>query len=300
MGRKKKEDKMIKNNSLGFVKWAGGKKQLIEQFKKFFPQKIERYFEPFVGGGAVLFFVLRNYQPKEVIISDTNEELINAYNMVKNNVEELIKILKEYRENHNENLYYKIREQDPTKLSNIYRAVRFIYLNKTCFNGLYRVNSKGKFNVPIGSYKTPSICPENDLREISNLLKNVIIKCASFEEVLDYAQKNDFIYLDPPYYPLNKTSSFTTYTKDNFLEEEQRKLAKVFSELDKKGCIVMLSNSNTEFIKDLYLNYPINFVEANRMINCDATKRGKIKEIVITNYDSLTIQKQLIEIPQFT
>src|SRR3989338_1460884 len=267
-----------------FIKWAGGKKQLIEQFKQFFPQNAERYFEPFVGGGAVAFYIIQKNNLKEIYLSDINEELINCYNVIKNNVEELIKILKEYKKNHNKEVYYKIREQDPKKLSNLYRAGRFIYLNKTCFNGLYRVNSKGGFNVPMGDYKNPSIVQEQELRFISKLLKNTILRVMSFDNVLQYAKKGDFIYFDPPYYPLKKGQSFTTYTKDKFLEDEQTRLSEVFKELNKRGCYIMLSNSDTDFVKNLYQGFYINTVKANRMINCDATKRGKINEIVVTNY----------------
>lgn len=273
----------MKNQVPTFVKWAGGKKQLLEQFKPFFPRKINRYIEPFVGGGAVLFYVLKNFKPKEVFIFDINEELINTYEVIKKDVENLIKELKKLKKLHNKETYYKVRAEDPKLLSPLTRATRFIYLNKTCFNGLYRVNSKGQFNVPIGSYKNPLICPEEDLREISKLLKNVKIINASFEECLKYAKKGDFVYFDPPYYPLKK-SSFTTYTKDNFLEKEQEQLKEVFSKLDKKGCKVMLSNSDTKFIKNLYKDYNIYIVKATRMINCDGKNRGKINEIVVTNY----------------
>jgi len=266
-----------------FVKWAGGKKQLIEQFKPFFPEKIERYLEPFVGGGAVLFYVLKTYKPKEVFILDINEELINTYEVIKNDVENLIEELKKLKQLHNKEHYYEIRAENPKLLSPLTRASRFIYLNKTCFNGLYRVNSKGGFNVPIGSYKNPLICPEEDLREISKLLKNVQIINGSFEKCLEYAKKGDFVYFDPPYYPLKKTS-FTTYTKGNFLEKEQEQLKEVFEKLDKKDCKVMLSNSDTEFIKKLYKEHPIKFVKATRMINCDGKNRGKINEVVITNF----------------
>lgn len=269
---------------VSFIKWAGGKKQLLEQFKEHFPKKIERYFDPFVGGGAIAFYILKKYKPKEVFISDINEELINVYLVVQNNVEELIEILKEYKKEHSKEVYYEVRAEDPRFLSDVSRAGRFIYLNKTCFNGLYRVNSKGEFNVPIGSYKNPGICQEEDLREISELLKDVKIRVLSFEKVLEDAKKEDFIYFDPPYYPLKKGKSFTTYTKGNFLEEEQKKLAEVFKKLDDRGCKVMLSNSDTKFIKDLYKDYPIKFVKATRMINCDASKRGKINEVVVKNY----------------
>lgn len=270
---------------VGFIKWAGGKKQLLEQFKPLFPKKIERYFEVFVGGGAVLFYVIKHYNPRYVFISDINEELINTYQIIKNDVENLIKELTKLKKLHSKEHYYEIRAENPKLLSPLTRASRFIYLNKTCFNGLYRVNSKGGFNVPIGSYKNPSILMEKELREISKLLKKVKIKVMSFEKITKQTRKGDFIYFDPPYYPLKK-DSFTTYTKGNFLEKEQEKLKKVFSKLDKKGCKVMLSNSDTKFVKDLYKEYKnrIKFVKATRMINCNAKKRGKINEVVITNY----------------
>lgn len=274
---------MNENKVPNFVKWAGGKKQLLEQFKPFFPKKIEKYFDPFVGGGAVAFYVIKNYKPKEVLISDNNEELINCYNIIKNNVEELIKILRVHKQKHSKEFYYKIRANSTKMLSKVERAARFIYLNKTCFNGLYRVNSKGQFNVPMGSYKNPSVLIEDELREISELLKTVKIKLLPFEDVLNYVNKGDFVYFDPPYYPLKK-GSFTTYTKENFLEVEQQKLADLFKKIDKLGGQVMLSNSDTDFIKNLYKGYSLNFVKANRMINCDGKGRGKINEVVITNY----------------
>lgn len=266
-----------------FVKWAGGKKQLINQFSPILPTKIDRYIDPFVGGGAVLFYVLKTYKPKEVFIFDINEELINTYDVIKNDVENLIKELKKLTQLHSKENYYKIRSENPTLLSPLKRASRFIYLNKTCFNGLYRVNSKGGFNVPMGKYKNPLICPEEDLREISKLLKNVKIINAGFEECLRYSKEGDFVYFDPPYYPIKK-SSFTTYAKENFLEKEQEQLKEIFSKLDKKGCKIMLSNSDTKFIKELYQDHNISFVKATRMINCDGNNRGKINEVVITNF----------------
>jgi len=274
----------MQNNIPTFVKWAGGKKQLLEQFKPLFPEKINRFFDVFVGGGAVAFYIIKNYKPKEVFISDINEELINTYEVIKNDVENLIIELKKLKQLHNKETYYKIREEDPKLLSPLTRASRFIYLNKTCFNGLYRVNSKGGFNVPMGSYKNPSIIIENDLREISKILKDVKIKVMGFEKVIELARKRDFIYFDPPYYPLKKGKSFTTYTKGNFLEKEQEQLAEVFKKLAQKDCKVMLSNSDTKFIRDLYKNYPIKIVKANRMINCNGSGRGKINELVVVNY----------------
>lgn len=266
------------------VKWAGGKKQLLTQFDRFFPKKIERHIEPFVGGGAVAFHIIKRFEPNCVLLSDINEELINAYNTVKTNVPELIAALTVMAKNHSKEFYYKIRDVDPSTLSNIEMAARFIYLNKTCFNGLYRVNSQGKFNVPIGSYKAPQIVDVKSLLEINKLLKNAIIKVMPFEKTLESAKSGDFIYLDPPYYPVKEGRSFTKYSKDDFSKEDQEKLASVFNELDRLGCKVMLSNSDTEFIRNLYKKYTQNTVQARRMINCDATARGAISEIVVTNY----------------
>ncbi len=270
-----------------FVKWAGGKGQLLEQFKPLFPKKFNRYIEPFVGSGAVFFYIIQKFKPNEIIISDINEELINTYEIIKKDVERLIVELKQHKEYHltdGKKYYLTIRATDPKELPKLERAARFIYLNKTCFNGLYRVNSKGQFNVPMGKYKNPDIVQEKKLRLVSELLKKVIIKIMSFEKVLEFAKQGDFIYFDPPYYPIKKGKSFTTYTKEAFLDKEQELLAKVFKELDKKGCYLMESNSDTKFIKELYKEYNIHVVHAKRMINSNGNKRGKINEIVITNY----------------
>jgi DNA adenine methylase len=280
------KERVIKTPTL--VKWAGGKKQLLEQFKPLFPNQIIRYFEPFVGGGAVAFYLLKTHpEIKKIYLSDINKELIITYNVVKKNLNELIFSLKKHEKNHKRDpkkYYYKIRDLVLKKDDYVGIASRFIYLNRTCFNGIYRVNKNGKFNVPLGRYKNPGICQEKDLQEISNLLKKDDVKYSQFYKVLEKAKKGDFIYFDPPYYPLDGKPSFTTYTKNNFLEEDQRELVKVFRELDKRGCKVMLSNSDSNFIKELYHRYDIQVVHATRMINCDATKRGKIKEIIIRNY----------------
>src|SRR3989344_304293 len=210
------------------IKWAGGKKQLLEQFK------------PFFGGGTVAFFLLKTHpEIKKIYLSDINEELVLTYNVVKNDIDELVNLLKKYKEKHNKEFYYKIRAEDVKKLTPVQIAARFIYLNRTCFNGLYRVNSKGQFNVPIGSYKNPDIIQEEKIKKISKLLKNVTMKVMSFEKILNLVKKKDFIYFDPPYYPLQKGKNFTTYTKDSFLEEEQKELSKLFKKLDQKGCFVM-------------------------------------------------------------
>jgi len=277
------------NKPKPFVKWVGGKRQLLKQFKlmdlyppKGFNPSKAKYFEPFVGGGAVFFDLL----PQKAVLSDLNNELVTTYNVIKNDVEKLIKSLKKYK--YNKDYFLKIRKKDPEKLSDIERASRFIYLNKTCFNGMYRVNSSGKFNVPFGNQKNPLICDEENLLKVKSALKNVKIIKQDYKQVLKSAKKGDFVYFDPPYYPINRTSSFTGYTANGFFEKEQEELRDAYFELHKKGCFVMLSNSNTEFIDKLYSNLDkkikVHKVDATRMINVDATKRGKIKEVLIINY----------------
>lgn len=267
-----------------FVKWAGGKRKLIPDFKKVFPEKIERYHEPFIGGGAVGFYVLKVYKPKEAYFSDINEELINCYSIIKNDVQTLSEELDKLKGLHSKETYYKVRAEDPRLLSPLTRAARFIYLNKTCFNGLYRVNSKNQFNVPIGSYKNPEINRRKDLQEISKLLKGVLIEVTDFSSVLKRAKSGDFVYFDPPYFPLSKTSSFTSYTKEGFGKEGHIKLADTFRKLDKMGCKVMLSNSYHPFVEDLYKEFNVKKVKAARAISCNPKGRGKIIELLITNY----------------
>jgi DNA adenine methylase len=276
------EDRAV--NIPTFIKWAGGKTQLLSQFKTLFPKKFDRYLEPFLGSGAVFFYMKKMYRQKEIILSDNNRELINCYEIVQNELEVLIKLLQEHRKNHSKDYYYSLRAMETSNLSKIESAARFIYLNKTCFNGLYRVNSRGKFNVPIGSYKNPSIYDERILREANNLLQGVNFLVMPFENVLDLVESDDFIYFDPPYHPLSTTSSFTSYTSESFSKEDQIRLAKVYAELDKKGCSLMLSNSYSEFILDLYKDYNIKIVNAKRMINSNGQKRGAISEAVILNY----------------
>jgi DNA adenine methylase len=283
---------LINEKPKPFVKWVGGKRQLLEQFKlmnlyppeKFDP-KTGRYFEPFVGGGAVFFDLL----PQKAFLSDLNNELVITYNVIKNDVESLIISLKKHK--NNKDYFLKIRAKDVNKLSDLEIASRFIYLNRTCFNGLYRVNSSGGFNVPFAGNKNPLICDEVNLRKISKALKHIEIKKQDYKEVLKKAQKGDFVYFDPPYYPINKTSAFTSYTKESFLEKEQIELRDTFIELTKRGCFVMLSNSDTPFINKIYSEIKIkgkliriNKVYAGRAINSDASKRGKITEVLITNY----------------
>lgn len=271
-----------------FVKWVGGKRQLLKQFRQrklYPPEEFDpvknRYFEPFVGGGAVFFDLL----PQSAYLSDLNNELIITYNIIKNNVDNLITSLKKHI---NEKEYFlNIRIQDPNILSDLDVASRFIYLNRTCFNGMYRVNKSGGFNVPFGKYENPLICDEINLKKASIALKNVEIVKQDYKEVLRKALKGDFVYFDPPYYPINKTSLFTSYTSESFLEKEQIELKNTFLELNNRGCYVMLSNSDTPFINDIYSKLDgvtINKVQAGRAINSDATKRGKITEVLITNY----------------
>jgi DNA adenine methylase len=279
-----------------FLKWAGGKTQLLDKIALELPPTINRYFEPFLGGGAVLFYIIQKYNLKEVIISDINYDLINTYEVIKNNVEALITYLDIYKKQHSEKFYYTIRglESPITKklnlkvlndsnLSSIESAARFIYLNKTCFNGLYRVNKDNKFNVPLGRYKNPEIYNKKNLFEISKLLQNVEIKCFSYEKIKNLVKKNDFIYIDPPYDQLNN-NSFTTYTEFNFTREDQIKLRDFYKFLDSKGCKVLLSNSSTNFIKEIYNVYNLKEIDAKRMINCNGKNRGKIKEIIVKNY----------------
>lgn len=266
-----------------FLKWAGGKRQLISQMYKYFPKNFNKYIEPFIGGGAVLFYL----KPKFSIIIDINKDLINCYKVIKNNVKELIELLKNHK--NEKNYYYKIRALDRddekfTKLSNIEKASRIIYLNRCCYNGLYRVNSKGQFNVPFGKYRSPNFCDKENLLAVNKALQNVKIIHGSFELCLDYAEKDDFVYFDPPYYPISKTSSFTSYTKENFGKNSQKRLYNVFENLNERGCKLMLSNSYNEYIKSLYENYRIVTLDARRAINCNAAKRGNINVLLILNY----------------
>lgn len=261
-----------------FLKWAGGKSKLIEQYTPYFPKDFKTYYEPFLGGGAVFFHL----QPKNAVLTDINPELINAYRCVRNNLEQLIPLLEKHSSSHSKDYYYQVRSQLGT--TEVEKAARLIYLNKTCFNGLYRENSKGLFNVPIGKYKNPTICNSNLLRLVSAALQSIQIEVRPFESVLDYAKSDDFIYFDPPYYPLSPTSNFTAYSSYSFNENEQVKLKNVFVELAKRGVKVMLSNSDCSFIRELYKDFKLYEILAARAINSNAEKRGKITELLITSY----------------
>jgi DNA adenine methylase len=251
---------------------------MLTQYATLFPENYQRYFEPFVGGGAVFFCL----NPRISFLADVNTELINTYTVVRDSVEELIASLKNHV--NEKEYYYFVRGQFPNQLSNIERASRFIYLNKTCYNGLYRVNKAGIFNVPFGKYKNPKIADESSLRAANYCLQSVRLTATSFEEATKEAAEGDFVYLDPPYHPLNETSKFTNYAENGFTTIDQRKLLKHYRELDSRGCLLMLSNSDTPLIRDLYSDFDIREVNAKRMINCQSNKRGEIKELVIRNY----------------
>ncbi len=272
-----------------FVKWAGGKGQLLETIEKHLPTSFNRYFEPFVGGGALLF----KLQPKSFSINDNNQELIAAYSCFCNDIlfNELKRQLDEHESLHSEEYYYQIRDLDKDTnygmLPSVNHAARLIYLNKACFNGLYRVNSKGYFNVPSGK-KQKVICYDrknfDDIRRFFKSRKYVITNL-DFEEAVKNAKAGDFVYFDPPYDTLEDKNSFTSYSKDSFGKAEQIRLAKVYKELSNRGVYVMLSNHNTKFINELYQGFHINVVHAKRMINSNGDGRGEIEEVLITNYE---------------
>ena len=272
----------LKEETYPIVKWVGGKRQLMFELLKNMPEDYNRYFEPFIGGGA-LFFEL---QPDNAYISDMNEELINLYQVVRDNVDELIDDLQKH--DISKEYFMEIRNIDRTEeyedWSDVKKASRFIYLNRTCFNGMYRVNSQGQFNVPFGHYKNPRIVDENNLINCSNLLQRTEIKHADFSDILKKVQKGDFVYFDPPYVPLSETSSFTSYTKDGFDIDMQFKLRDVCDELDSMGVKFLLSNSDTKLVNELYENYNIKKVFASRQINANADGRGKITEVLVRNY----------------
>jgi DNA adenine methylase len=261
-----------------FLKWAGGKGKLIQQYIPYLPKKFKTYYEPFLGGAAVFFYL----NPPSAALTDINPELVNAYRCVRDNVEELILNLEVHQLRHCRDYYYEVR-QCPG-VTNIEKAARLIYLNKTCFNGLYRENSKGAFNVPIGKYKNPKICNPALLRSVSAALQNAQINVRPFEDILEHASScDDFVYFDPPYHPLSPTSNFTAYSRYSFTQDDQIRLKYVFAELAERGVKVMLSNSDCKFIRELYSDFNINSIIAPRLINSDVRKRGNITELLITS-----------------
>ena len=290
-----------------FLKWAGGKGQLIKEIEQYYPfenGKITKYAEPFVGGGAVLFDILNKYNLEEVYISDINAELINTYRGIRDNIDILIKKLSAmqndfimlYTEHRKEYYLDKRSRFNELKVNgdekiNIEKAALMIFLNKTCFNGLYRVNKKGLFNVPMGSYKNPLICDENNLRAVSEKLQKVKIVCGDYKKSADFIDENTFVYFDPPYRPITDTASFTAYTENLFNDDAQIELAQFVNDMDKKGAKIVISNSdpknsntNDDFFDNIYSAHRIKRVEATRMINCNSEARGKIKELLISNF----------------
>lgn len=265
-----------------FLKWAGGKSQLLPTFEQFLPSDYNAYHEPFVGGGAMFFHMAGRDEDIVASLSDLNDELVNCYTVVRDKVEALIRGLKKHR--NESDYYYQVRSLDTSRLSDVDRAARLIYLNKTCFNGLYRVNSRGQFNVPFGSYKNPRTCDEDNLRAVSRVLRHTRLQHQHFADAMKAAKKNDFVYLDPPYQPLSATSNFTSYTSKCFGDTDQTQLRDMFRLLDKRGCKLMLSNSDNDFIRDLYSDFRQEIVYASRAINCRADRRGRISELLILNY----------------
>ena len=272
-----------------FVKWAGGKTQLLSKIKDLMPKEYNRYFEPFVGGGALLFEI----KPKDFLINDFNSELVEAYKSLTNKSDfELLKeSLKAHENEHSEEHYYEVREMDKSKdfldLPRNVRAARMIYLNKACFNGLYRVNAKGYFNVPSGKKKKVTCFEESNLNDLYNFFNSSSYEILNgdFEEAVRNAKKGDFVYFDPPYDTWDDKNSFTSYAKNPFGKEEQVRLSNVYKALSNKGVYVMLSNHNTDFIRELYKDFNIHIVEAKRMINSKADGRGNVEEVIITNYE---------------
>jgi DNA adenine methylase len=290
-----------------FVKWAGGKGQLLKEIRRTYPAglgtKYTKYAEPFVGGGAVLFDILNNYQLKELYISDINRELIATYRAIRDSVDTLVEKLSMWETDYiplyadeRKKYYYNVRDSynqltASDDIDDVECAVRFIFLNKTCFNGLYRVNRKGQYNVPMGAYKNPRICDSGNLFEISRKLQRICIECVDYRNSMDFIDQNTFVYFDPPYRPLTDTASFTAYTENVFDDDAQRDLARFVEQVNIKGAKVVVSNSdpknadkNDDFFDKLYAKLNINRVEATRMINSNSNARGQISELLIANY----------------
>jgi len=282
----------VKTNPLvrPFLKWAGGKRQLLPEILKYIPKHINKhtYYEPFIGGGALLF----ELQPPKAAINDRNKELINCYQVIRDSLDELMQELSKDKYSNSETSYYKMRDLDRcskkyAKLSEVQKAARIIYLNKTCYNGLFRVNSQGQFNVPFGRYKNPNFLDDVVLSSVNKYLNSneIAMLNQDFEQALENAEKGDFVYLDPPYDPVSETASFTGYDVNGFNRDEQSRLKKVFDDLTARGCKVMMSNSCTDFILDLYQDYQVKKVRATRSINSNALKRGMVNEVLVLNYE---------------
>lgn len=260
-----------------FLKWAGGKGRLVPEILTRFPESFQRYHEPFLGGAAV-FFAL---EPRSAVLSDVNEELIHAYCAIRDDVEHVIAELLTHQATSEH--FYEVRERQPETLERAQGVARTIFLNRTCFNGLYRVNRKGRFNVPFGRYQNPKICDADNLRAVSAALRGQNIQRRSAFAVLDEAKRGDLVYFDPPYDPVSKTASFTAYTKQGFGDAEQERLADVFAELDRRGVHVVLSNADTPYVRELYRGFVIEQVYCRRAINARADRRGPVSEVLVSN-----------------
>lgn len=270
-----------------FTKWTGGKRQLLRELRSYMPENYNRYFEPFVGGGALFF----DLAPEQAVINDFNEELINAYRQIKDKPVDLIDLLLGHKENNSKDYYLELRAADRdgrlASMTDVERAARILYMLRVDFNGLYRVNSKNQFNVPYGRYKNPKIVDVDLIHQISGYLNenDIEILQTDFADAVAGAQTGDFVYFDPPYIPLNETSSFTSYTHEGFSYEEQVRLRDTFKELSDRGVYVMLSNSSSPLVEELYQDFNVHFVEAQRTNGAKSSSRGKISEIIVTNYD---------------
>lgn len=265
-----------------FLKWAGGKGRLLSQYEPYFPASCATYYEPFLGGGAVFFHLAQRTQ--RAVLGDINPELVNVYSWVRDAPQALIAKLEDHKRHHSPDYYYHVRQQHqlPHPLD---RAARLIYLNKTCYNGLYRENSQGQFNVPVGRYKKPAICDPALIQAASAALQRAHIEELPFTDILRHPlTPQDFVFFDPPYHPLSPTSQFTQYSRYGFGPADQERLAQVFRQLADRGVRVMLSNSDCAFIRELYAGFPIHSIQAARMINAHAGRRGKISELLITSY----------------
>lgn len=280
-----------------FLKWAGGKTQLIDQLLLRLPYSFAVYHEPFLGGGALFFALFRKKKITRAILSDINPELIDTYIAIRDHVREVISLLADFP--HNEQFYYEIRARDPWKMGLSERAARMIYLNKTGYNGLYRVNQKGQFNVPFGRYKSPDYCNVENLMAVSLALRDVDLLVSPFDDVLKRAKGGDFVYFDPPYAPISRTANFTSYHSSGFSDDDQRRLCDVCQQLAEALVSVMVSNSNAPIIKTLYTRsrgFYVGEVLANRAINSNASRRGKLTELIITTYPrTVAAQLRLLE-----
>lgn len=265
-----------------FLKWAGGKGRLLSQYEPFFPQAFETYYEPFLGGGAVFFHLVNRCQ--RGVLTDINPELVNVYRCVRDLPTEVIALLRYHQQHHNADYYYQLR-QCHHLVAPIERAARLLYLNKTCYNGLYRENSQGQFNVPVGRYKNPVICDPDLIQRASEALQKAELSTFSFENIPSWPiTRRDFIYFDPPYHPISPTSSFTSYNRYGFTAQNQQSLAVVFRRLARQGIPVMLSNSDCAFIRELYHGFRFHSIQAARAINSQGSRRGKVNELLIMSY----------------